>query len=479
MTNIWYFRLAIKTVLRGVPIKLLAVLAIAFSFTTFLYAQGEPDNRQDAIAVFNEAQDAHEKGDLATAIELYKKAVKLVPEFAEADYQMGNAYLGIKDRTAAEAAFRKALEIRPDWTLPMSSLGSLLIQKGNYDEAATLLTKALETDDRNVQALSALAELRLKTGAAASVLQDLLDKVGPLTGKANPTASLWTARAALENALGRHKDAKISLANAIALDPNNVFALSELASSALADNDNVKASEAVDKLEKLAPSDSTRLLRARVLAADGRTTEALKVMERIDPATPGADQFMSRLKVAVSENSAELEKLLENDARNSAVLGRLCKLNRLSNPTKALDYCRRAAEADPSNVDHVIGYGAALVQARKFGAAVALFQRLIAVVPDNSTAHANLASALFELKRYNEAKTEYRWLIARQPELAVAYYLLAVTHDHLEEYMDAMANYQQFLRLAKPAKNQLEIDKVNLRLPSLQRLIKDNKGKKG
>jgi len=44
--------------------------------------------------------------------------------------------------------------------------------------------------------------------------------------------------------------------------------------------------------------------------------------------------------------------------------------------------------------------------------------------------------------------------------------------------MDAMANYQQYLRLADPAENKLDIDKVNLRLPSLQKAIKEGKGKK-
>jgi len=98
--------------------------------------------------------------------------------------------------------------------------------------------------------------------------------------------------------------------------------------------------------------------------------------------------------------------------------------------------------------------------------------------PDNSTAHANLATALFQSKRYPEAKAEFRWLTNAQPKSAAAYYFLAIVHDQLEEYMDALANYQLYLRLADPAQNKLDIDKVNLRLPSLQKAIKGGKGKK-
>ena len=46
------------------------------------------------------------------------------------------------------------------------------------------------------------------------------------------------------------------------------------------------------------------------------------------------------------------------------------------------------------------------------------------------------------------------------------------------EFVDASANYQQFLRIADPESSKLEIEKVNLRLPALQKLIKDGKGKK-
>ncbi|MCA1589442.1 MAG: tetratricopeptide repeat protein, partial [Acidobacteria bacterium] len=109
---------------------------------------------------------------------------------------------------------------------------------------------------------------------------------------------------------------------------------------------------------------------------------------------------------------------------------------------------------------------------------VVLLRKLAAAESDNATIRANLATALFQAKRYAEAKTEYQWLIERQPTLAAAYYFLAIVHDQQKEYLDALANYQEFLRRADPVANKLEIEKVNLRLPSLQRQVKDGKGKR-
>lgn len=460
-------------------IAVYAVLITGIFFSTNAAAQTDDDAPGDAVALFNLAQDVHEKGDLEGAIKLYKKALSVVPNFPEAEYQCGTAYLSLRRTDDAEKAFRRALELRPDWTLPMTSLGSLLVQKSQYTEAETLLGKAIELDGQNFPAYAALTELRLKTKAPTAALKDLLVRLTEATTKVRPPTSVWSAKAALENALGDRQAAKISLAKALALEPQNQYALVELASIALSDGDSDKANDAVSQLEKIDhDSGSTKLLRARILAAGGKTKEALKLLDTIDPATPGFAEFKAAFDLASNENAADLEKSLDSDPQNPVILGRLCQLYRLDAPAKALDYCRRANAADPTNIDHAIGYGAALVQARQFEQAVSLFNRLIAVAPDNSTVHANLAAALFELKRYTEAKKQYEWLIARQPNLAAAYYLLGITHDQLAEYPDALANYQQFLRLADPVKNQLEIEKVNLRLPILQRQIKSGKGKK-
>jgi hypothetical protein len=60
----------------------------------------------------------------------------------------------------------------------------------------------------------------------------------------------------------------------------------------------------------------------------------------------------------------------------------------------------------------------------------------------------------------------------------VAHYFIATAHDYLGEYPEALASYEKFLSLADAKTNQLEIDKVKLRLPSLQRQIKLGQGVK-
>lgn len=458
--------------------------ALVFSALFLLWAISncpaqETTDTEEAVAIFNQGQDAHEKGDLKAAVEFYQKALKIIPEFPEAEYQMGVAYLGLHQTELAETAFRRAVELRDDWSLPMATLGAVLVQKNQFAEAEKILTKAVELDETNQPAFVALTDLRLKTKAAPEILKQLLAKLRLLTSKANPTASVWSARAALERNLGDRTSAKASISRSLEIEPANKTALAERVEIALAENDFKGALEFAKNLNKIAPeSDISKFLLARSLAANGQTDGALKILETITNPTAEVTDLRARIEANTSVSVAELEKQLEADGKNAAVLGRLCSLLRTENPVKALEYCRRAYEAEPSNLNYVIGFGAALVQAKQNESAVTIFRKILTVAPDNYTAHANLAFSLFQLKRYEEAKTEYRWLAEKQPDLAITYYFLGIIHDQSKEYLDALANYQQFLKLADAEKNKLEIEKVNLRLPLLQKQVKENKGKK-
>ena len=137
-----------------------------------------------------------------------------------------------------------------------------------------------------------------------------------------------------------------------------------------------------------------------------------------------------------------------------------------------------ATAIDPSNPEYAAGYAATLVRARRFAEAAHMLRQVISVVPDSYVAHANLATALYEQKRNPEAIPEYEWLLKKKPDLAVAYYFIASAHDNLGEYKEAQAAYETFLGRADSKTNQLEIEKVNLRLPSLRRQIQLGQGVK-
>lgn len=467
-----------KSAASALPCLILAAILFCSFAATSAAQEDSGEAAPDPVALFQQAQDRHEKGEFAAAIELYDKALAAAPEFPEALYQRGNALQSLGRIDEAEKSFRKAVETRPDWTLALANLGSLLVGKGVYPEAEKLLLKAISLDDQNALAYSALTELRLKSKAGTEQLKDLLIRLTALTDRARPTAGAWAARGALETALGEKAAARASFNRALQLEPKNQFALAAKAGTAIDEGDLVGAETAVRNLETLAAAaPSVKSLRARLLFASGKTDEAVAKLDSIENPPPDVVELRDRMLLSKSESGPELERRLERRPDDPFVLGRLCAAFRTSDPAKALTYCRKASEAEPSNINHAIGFGAALVQAKMFVEAVDLFRGLVRISPENVTVRANLATALFQLKRYPEARTEYRWITEKQPTSAIAYYFLGITHDQLMEYPDAMANYQLFLKNADAEKNKLEIEKVNLRLPVLQKQIKEKKGK--
>lgn len=455
------------------------VVSVALAVLPFAVLAQTEDEQVDVIAIFHQAQDLHEKGDLTGALKLYDKALKAMPEFPEAQFQRGMAFITLGKPDEAETAYRRAMELRPDWTLAMTGLGALLVNRGKLAEAVSLLQKVLEIEPQNPPAVAAFAEVRLQAKAPLAELESLLSRLVAVTGKANPTPSLWVTRAALENALGKTAASKASLAKALDLDPKNRNALFQLADIAVVENDVVRARDLLTRLEIGFPiSDALRLIRANILAIEAKYDEAVVELDAIKISSPPVSALRKSISAIRSTDPATLEKQLADDPRNTVILGRLCSMLRTDDPAKALGYCRKASEAEPDNINHAIGFGAALVQAKQYDAAVGLFRKIVGFAPDNSTARANLATALFQLKRYPEAKEQFSWLTTNNPRSAGAYLFLGIIHDELAEYMDAAANYQLYIKLADPLVNKLDIDKVTLRLPAVEKLIKEGKGKK-
>ena len=441
----------------------------------------------DIAGMFRAAQDVHEKGEYEKAIELYKKVLEEAPGLPEAEYQIGSAYLSLKKPHEAEDAFRSAVNSRPDWSLPLTALGDLLVRKyksasaGGSDaraiqaEAEDLLNKAIKLDADNIPAWVALADLRVTSGASAETTRPLLAKLRELSdGKANIPASLWVIRSMIERSLNDAAAAKESLKRALSIAPNDRGALILLGESELRSGDVNAAGEILRRVEADAASDPALVLfKARVLSAQGKPEEAVKTLAAVK--TSEAQKLLDSLRLASSEDAPDLERRLKDDPKNAAILGRLCVINRISAPEKALEYCRRASEADPENIAHAIGYSGALIQAKQYPQAVVLAKKLVEFAPDNATIRTNLALAYFELKAYAPAREQYQWLVDHKQGLPVAYYFVAITQDHLGDYRNAVANYQLFLRNADPAKHKLQIDQVTLRLPAVEKLAREKK----
>lgn len=462
------------------------VFALLFFFGALsVNAQDEDDeDKQDPVKIFEQAQDEHEKGNLLEAIKLYDEAIKLAPEFPEAEYQRASALVSLKRFDEAEKGFRRAIELRSDWSLPYGSLGSLLVQLNRFKDAEPILIDALKLDAKNFPALVAMAELRLKTKASKEHLNSLLESLRTATSGIRVPVSVWMARSAIERTTGDKENAKLSLDRALMIEPKNFSVLIERASLYEETGNYERALADLKTAQTIEPQNpSTIISVARIYSKSGKNDEALALLDSLNEKAkqlPEAQSLRASLMKCDSspETRAALENILLKQTRNASILACLGYAYRTVDPIRSMDFYRMAAEIEPNNIGYATGYAAALVQAKQFENAVAILNRILIVAPDDYVAHANLATALYELKRYPEALIQFGWIAAAKPEISVTYFYIATIHDYMQEYKDALVSYEKFLSLADSKQNQLEIDKVNLRLPSLKKQISRGEGKK-
>lgn len=445
------------------------------------------DSGADPVKLFERGQSAHARGDVEKALAFYEQALKVRPEFPEAEFQKANALVSLGRFPEAETAFRRAITLKKQWALPYSSLGALLMRQRRDAEAEPLFRQALGLDAQDNIALRLLSEIKLRGGNT----REALELARKATQAEDAPASSWIVLAIAERANGNKPTAKQILDRLIAEVPNNVAALIERADLLTEEKSYDAAIADLKTAETTKPKDKIILSRlAYVYQQAGRVADADAVaraagLEVQAPAGDGKLRVIGTAEEIDAANSddprvsrAALEKLIEKNPRNPVLLARLGASYRTDAPAKSLELYRRAAEIQRDSPEFAIGYAAALVQARQFPEAAGILRQVLKSNPDNYAARANFATALYEMKQYADAIPEYQWIINAKPDAVVAHYFIATSHDYLREYVQALAAYEKFLATADAKTNQLEIDKVRLRLPSLRRQIQLGEGVK-
>lgn len=217
------------------------------------------------------------------ALESVKKLEKQRPADAQIQNLKGGVYLGKQDIPAARAAFEKALELMPTFIAPAENLARLDLQEKHPEIAKRRFEKILQTDNKNAEAMIALGKLEMTSG--------------------NTTAATgWFEKAVAENPLAippalqlggfyLKTDAKskaLDLARKLyAANDGNPEVLDFLGQSQVANNDLRGALETFQKLAVVRPNSALAQTRiAGVQLAMRNSEEAISAMNKavsLDP----------------------------------------------------------------------------------------------------------------------------------------------------------------------------------------------------
>jgi tetratricopeptide (TPR) repeat protein len=166
--------------------------------------------------VFEEGVAASRASNHDAAIAKFNEALVMAPACFDCQFNIGVAQMAKKDEKAAEEAWKKAIEMKPDYAEALNALSTLYNNQKRFDEAA---------------AISAMAATGGGTGGADAMF--------------NQGIILWNQ--------GKIADAKVKFEEALKLNPNHPEAHYQFGMALLNEG---KLAEAVAEFEsyvKLAP----------------------------------------------------------------------------------------------------------------------------------------------------------------------------------------------------------------------------------
>ena len=92
--------------------------------------------------VFEEGVAASRTSNHDLAIEKFNAALVMAPQCFDCQFNIGVAYMGKKDEKSAEEAWKKALEIKPDYPEALNALSTLYNNQKRFEEAGAMSAKA-------------------------------------------------------------------------------------------------------------------------------------------------------------------------------------------------------------------------------------------------------------------------------------------------------------------------------------------------
>lgn len=164
--------------------KTMVVMAgISFGLILLAPFSGHADDCEEAKLKFNKALHMqHDPADAAALAEkeiLYKQAVDLCPDYAEAHNNLGDVYENLARYDEAIAEYEKASKLQPKMATPLFSLGDVYLKTGRYQEAIEYYDRGLDLDpdDKATKALRRNAETILRSGGGKVLSKEKIVEV--------------------------------------------------------------------------------------------------------------------------------------------------------------------------------------------------------------------------------------------------------------------------------------------------------------
>lgn len=169
--------------------------------------------------------------------------------------------------------------------------------------------------------------------------------------------------------------------------------------------------------------------------------------------------FTALLSSCAGNDEASSKKASAEMAKGKTVAGAMMRAGEASRRrgdiSAAIEFFRRAHQAEPKQIEPLVGLGESLVAASLVKDAADAFRRALVIDPDNARALRGLGNSLIAQDQLDLAVEKFQKAVAADPKDYRAYSGLGVAHDSMADHAKAQEFYYAGLEIAP--------DDVNLR----------------
>jgi putative PEP-CTERM system TPR-repeat lipoprotein len=379
-------------------------------------------------AILGVARQKAVSGDVPGALASVDATLAKSPTFAEGWAFKGGLAMAQRQRDDAVAAFRKAVELRPDFLAVHSELVTLLIDQGKEGDAAAQLEAMKKVAPGHPQTLylQAVLAYRAKDFAAArdALQRQLRATPGNLQG--------LLLSAAVDFELGSYATVETNLATFLNSVPKHPFARRLLVRTHLRNGQPAKALEALKPMLGVAGNDARLLtLAGEVFLSNGQHAEAAKYFAQavaLDPRNSGGLVGLAVSHLAAGEADTAFQELESAAAENSGTRADLIVI-RLALAQRQFDKALAAIDAaemkQPNTPLARYLRGMALLGKRDIAGARKSFEQALVLDAAFVPAAANLARLDLADKKPEDAKGRFDAVLAKNRKNTTALLALA------------------------------------------------------
>jgi tetratricopeptide (TPR) repeat protein len=380
-------------------------------------------------------------GQPAEAEKIYLGILKQEPEQADALSLLGSLALQRGDFDGAIDLIRRATVSRPEFADAHKSLGVLLARKGRLDEALSSYRRAIELRPKDARAHFGIGDILIKTDH----LDDAIAAYAKAVESAPDFGDAYDKLAAALDRKGNSADAAIARRRAEMLKPAFLERLKTLGKTVWEKNQKDKVIEAYLTEIGIKPGSPGNIsaekssdyeIGGRIadrMQSDGVAVHALMASVLAESDRLGEAEAAYALAAVFAPNAATTHQ----------ALGKI--LMQKGDAEGAVRSFQSALAIDPNLVSSLNYLGVALKKMGKFEEAAACFSRMVEMRPDLAIGYSHLAS----IGKIDVDKADTRQLLEMlaQPRLSIENrvaleFALGRAFDKARRYDEAFSHFQ-------------------------------------